>query len=153
LAWPYSQRSRGVNSPALTSSTTTGAKLFDAALAANATAPLTARGLRNEIAFTRLFGHVRYFHPSDESAAADWEALAVQGARTVEAADDDTALAKALAALLQPVSPTLRISLAGQDYTPPSELNVFASGAKYVYWRHFGLGTGVTPGSIYSRRE
>ena len=91
-----------------TSSTTTGAKLFDAALAANATAPLTARGLRNEIAFTRLFGYVRYFHPSDESAAADWEALAVQGARTVEAADDDTALAKALAALFQPVSPTLR---------------------------------------------
>jgi hypothetical protein len=34
--------------------------------------PLDARGRTNLIAFARLLGYVRYFHPSDQSAAADW---------------------------------------------------------------------------------
>src|SRR5690554_5495314 len=29
-------------------------------------------------AFAKLYGYVRYFHPSDEAAAADWEAIAVE---------------------------------------------------------------------------
>jgi hypothetical protein len=68
------------------SSGTTEATLCDPDATANETAQraLTTRGLRNEIAFARLLGYVRYFHPSDEAAAADWEALAIRGAAWVE---------------------------------------------------------------------
>jgi hypothetical protein len=38
--------------------------------------PLSARGLTNLIAFARLLGYVRYFHPSDQAAAADWGSFA-----------------------------------------------------------------------------
>lgn len=38
--------------------------------------PLSARGLTNLIALTRLLGYVRYFHPSDQAAAADWGSFA-----------------------------------------------------------------------------
>src|SRR5262249_51966596 len=55
--------------------------------------PLTSRGLRNETAFAKLFGYVRYFHPSDEAASTDWDSFAVRAARDVEAAQDDAELA------------------------------------------------------------
>ena len=48
--------------------------------------PLAGRGLENLVAFTRLLGYVRHFHPSDEAAEADWDALAVAGVRAVEPA-------------------------------------------------------------------
>src|ERR1700726_88822 len=38
--------------------------------------PLSARGLTNLIAFARLLGYVRFFHPSDQAAAADWGSFA-----------------------------------------------------------------------------
>ncbi len=34
--------------------------------------PIAAGALTNLIAFARLLGYVRYFHPSDQAAAADW---------------------------------------------------------------------------------
>src|SRR6185295_10626140 len=37
--------------------------------------PLTARGLENLVAFTRLLGYVRHLHPSDEGADADWNSF------------------------------------------------------------------------------
>src|SRR5687768_5321738 len=48
---------------------------------AEAARPLTERGVENLAAFTRLLGYVRYFHPSDQAAATDWNALAVAGVR------------------------------------------------------------------------
>jgi hypothetical protein len=41
--------------------------------------PVTERGLENLAAFTRLLGYVRFFHPSDQAAATDWNAFAVAG--------------------------------------------------------------------------
>jgi hypothetical protein len=38
--------------------------------------PLAAGALTNLIAFARLLGYVRYFHPSDQAAAADWGGIA-----------------------------------------------------------------------------
>ena len=46
--------------------------------------PATERGLANLRAFTQLLGYVRYFHPSDEAAEADWETFAIAGIRAVE---------------------------------------------------------------------
>ena len=104
--------------------------------------PLTSRGLRNETAFARLFGYVRYFHPSDEAARADWEALAIRGARAVETAMDDTELAQALLAVFQPISPTLRIVGPGQQYIRPAGLNPPGANARVTYWKHHGVATG-----------
>ena len=37
--------------------------------------PLTYHQLQNLVAFTRLLGYVRYFHPSDEAAGTEEEAV------------------------------------------------------------------------------
>jgi hypothetical protein len=34
---------------------------------------LTPQGLTNLAAFAKLYGYVRFFHPSNQAAATDWE--------------------------------------------------------------------------------
>ena len=34
-------------------------------------------------AFARLYGHIRYFHPSDEAAALDWSLFAIHGSEQI----------------------------------------------------------------------
>jgi len=105
--------------------------------------PLAGRALENLTAFARLFGYVRHFHPSDEAAAADWDALAVSGVRAIEDAKNPAELAKKLEAFFQPVAPTLRVFPASQaapkiDLNPPAG----AGELKQIAWRHLGFGTG-----------
>lgn len=58
--------------------------------------PLESRALDNLVAFTRLFGYVRYFHPSSEAVHTDWNEFAVSGARAVEPAATAADLVAAL---------------------------------------------------------
>jgi hypothetical protein len=37
--------------------------------------PVSERGLRNLLAFARLYGYVRHFHPSDEAAETNWSSF------------------------------------------------------------------------------
>ncbi len=78
--------------------------------------PLEGRGLQNLIAFTRLLGYVRYFHPSDGAAAADWDSIAIDGVRTVEQARDAPDLAEALEQVFRPLAPTVRVVPSGTAF-------------------------------------
>src|SRR5439155_1342015 len=89
----------------------------------DAARPLTSRGLRNEVAFARLLGYIRYFHPSDEGAKTDWASFAIRGARAIESAKDDEELAQQLVSLFEPVSPALRVLPGGRPYERPAGLN------------------------------
>jgi C-terminal processing protease CtpA/Prc len=116
--------------------------------------PLTARGLQNEIAFARLFGLVRYFHPSDQAAHADWELFAIHGVREVEGAKDDAELASKLTELFAPVAPTLRIQRSGEKYSLPAGLQTQnPSDLKIIYWRHRGVGNAGKNNTYHSERE
>jgi hypothetical protein len=57
---------------------------------------LSAGGLENLVALTRLLGHVRYFHPSDAAATADWDRFAVEAIGVVEPAKTPAELASRL---------------------------------------------------------
>jgi hypothetical protein len=107
--------------------------------------PLDARGLDNVVAFARLYGIVRYFHPSDEAAALDepaWERFVVRGVREVERAPDPAALVARLRDLFAPIAPSVVIYRDG-DADPaaaPAE-------AATLHWIHRGLG--IRPDSVY----
>src|SRR5258705_6982667 len=70
--------------------------------------PLTEQGMRNAIAFTRLLGYVRYFHPSDQVTTADWDSLAIEGMRRGEPCEGPEQLAKGLEAFFHPIAPTVQ---------------------------------------------
>jgi C-terminal processing protease CtpA/Prc len=103
--------------------------------------PLTERGLENLTAFARLYGYVRWFHPSDEAAGADWDGLALAGAQAAEGAESPAALARALESFFQPVAPTLRVFPTGGPRPPvPEELAPPPGSApKVTAWRNQGV--------------
>lgn len=104
---------------------------------------ITARGMENLTAFARLYGYVRWFHPTPDGV--DWNAVALAGVDLVEGATGPEDLADRLDAVFGPLAPSLRIS-AGE--TPPA---VTAFGDEpLVRWRHWGVGLGS--GSVYRSR-
>lgn len=111
---------------------------------------LTQQGLKNLEAFTRAMNYVRFFHPSDEAAKADWQRLARKGIRAVEAAASTPELAKRLHQFFAPYAPSAQFLVAGQKPKVPA----VPPGADYaVRWRHVGFGQNQ-PQSIYrSTRE
>jgi C-terminal processing protease CtpA/Prc len=114
--------------------------------------PLDERGLDNLVAFTRLLGYVRFFHPSDEAAAADWAHVALAGVQAVESAATPAALAAALAAVFQPLAPALRVFPAGGE-RPDVELTPPAGATPHIVaWRHFGVGLAASRSMYKSER-
>ena len=110
--------------------------------------PLTARGLANVVAFSKLLGYVRHFHPSDGAAATDWDAFAVAGMRSIERAASVGDLVQQLDRLFRPIAPTL--SIASVSARPPIAAAPLQGGAgrQVLVWYHFGFGS-RSPQSIY----
>jgi len=109
----------------------------------------TSQQVENLRAFAKLYGYVRYFHPSDRAAAVDWDAFAAHGAVQVRDAADTEALRARLLDLFAPLAPTLRITHAGE--TPERVPELFpadTTGLHVVAWQHVGLGNGMT-NSVY----
>lgn len=94
-------------------------------------------------AFARLYGYVRFFHPSDEAAALDWDGFAIHGVQQVTAARTRDELVQTLEALFLPVAPTLDVHLEGEA---PRDLAALlpadATGLDVVAWQHLGYGFG-----------
>lgn len=121
--------------------------LFFLALAAQAQAPqaLTQQQEKNLVAFARLFGYVRYFHPSDEAQTISWPMLATKGSRQMLAVKDDAELVRELNNLFQPLGPTIRVFPTRQPVKfEPATLQppAAAQATKVVSWQHQGLYTG-----------
>lgn len=111
--------------------------------------PLSDRGLDNLVAFTRLLGYVRHFHPSDEAASSEWNSFAVNNIGIAEEASDSADLATRLQAMFQPLAPTLLVfptadeaQVLPHDWWPESP----GSDWKVVSYRHTGCGQVASPG-------
>jgi C-terminal processing protease CtpA/Prc len=101
---------------------------------------LEARGLANLTAFARLYGYVRFFHPSDQAARIDWDTFAIEGARAIESAESDAQLADRLRKLFQPVAPTVQIYPTANPATPAA----LPQGPEIVRYHHTGVGLTTT---------
>lgn len=113
--------------------------------------PVSRRGLDNLEATAELLALVRHFHPSDEAAAADWDAVALHAVRTTESAGSARELASTLADVVAPYAPTVvvvptRDAQRAQQPEHDASLDVLA-------WRHRGFGQDGAPGGIYARER
>ena len=90
---------------------------------------------------------MRYFHPSDEAAAAKWDQFTLDGVAAVEAAKSPQELAASLEKLFKPIAPTVSVYITGQ--APPAREPV-KEGTKLVAWYHVGVGG---QSSVYSSRR
>ncbi|HKK59991.1 MAG TPA: S41 family peptidase [Salinivirga sp.] len=111
------------------------------------------RKVKNISAFTKLYGYVRWFHPSDEAQKIDWKKFAVYGVKKVENAPNDQALRDSLLKLFRPIAPTLSIMLVGEKAT--QTINYKPKNHKKfdkTYWQHFGVYLGKASNSYRSIR-
>ena len=113
--------------------------------------PVTDAGLRNLTAFSKLYGIVRFFHPSDEAAAADWNRLAIEGARRVESAASAAGLAAALQTIFEPVAPTIRV-FTGEDPKPHAALAPQGD-VEVIRWHNKGFGQAQGQMNAYQSRR
>jgi len=95
------------------------------------------------VAFAKLAGYVRYFHPSDQAAAWDWNSFVIDGVRQVESAASPQELAQKMQTMLAPIAPTVRVFPTGAAPDVPSELRYASSDTGVERWFHQGLGIGV----------
>ncbi len=114
--------------------------------------PLREHGLENLVAFARLLGYVRHFHPSDEAATTDWDRFAIEGVRMVEDAATPEALVERLRERFAPIAPTVQI-WTGEAPELPVELSVpdTDSRIRVVRWSHSGFGPG--DGVLYKSKR
>jgi C-terminal processing protease CtpA/Prc len=105
--------------------------------------PPESQKVRNLRAFAKLYGYVRFFHPSDEASQIDWNRFAIYGAQKVKGAKNTQELKSALDALFLPVAPTAQIYPATEK-PKPGKLPGDTQGLKIVAWQHRGLGSGAS---------
>jgi C-terminal processing protease CtpA/Prc len=97
--------------------------------------------IKNLRAFAKLYGYVKYFHPSDEANTIDWDKFAVYGAKQVENAKDTEELKTALETLVLPIAPTIQIYTSGQKPDDPTkQVPNDTNDLKIVAWQHVGVG-------------
>ena len=112
----------------------------------------TNREVQNLNAFARLYGYIRYFHPSDEAASMDWNQFAVYGSNAVLAARSDQELTHVLKQLFLPMAPSIQIG-ASAEWSAKSITPADTSGYQPVFWFHTGVDVGFsTNGPYYSVR-
>src|SRR5690625_1393811 len=101
---------------------------------------------KNLVAFSKMYGFVKYFHPSDEARQMDWNKLAVLGVEAVKKAKNNTELKSALDSVFLPIAPTITISETRPDsglflseYT--ESIGQDTTSLKTVTWQHLGVNT------------
>lgn len=99
------------------------------------------RRISNLNAFAKLYGYVRWFHPSDEAQQIDWDKFAIYGVAKVEDAPNEHALKDSLLKLFKPIAPSLKIYLDSEKATfDISEITpADSSGYKIIGWQHKGV--------------
>ena len=110
--------------------------------------------IANLHAFARLYGVVRWFHPSDAVAATDWDDFALDGVHRVADAADCGTLRVRLAKLFEPVAPTMHIASVGEAFPDEPALHpASTSGLDVVFWQHAGYGDSTLPGEGYASKR
>jgi C-terminal processing protease CtpA/Prc len=107
----------------------------------------TSQQQKKIIAFAKLYGYVKYFHPSDEAAALDWDRFAIYGAGKVLQAKSDAELTVTLEKLFHPFAPSVQIGknpVFKKSLITPADKNYY----KPSFWFHTGVGFSDNP--IYS---
>jgi hypothetical protein len=96
-------------------------------------------------AFSKAYGYVKYFHPSDEAANTDWNLFAIYGAQETGKCRSKDQLINTLNELFNPIAPSVRFTAGENEIpfdvkntTPPDPQNY-----RLTYWQHKGVGTGM----------
>ncbi|WP_456278917.1 S41 family peptidase [Bacillus sp. AK128] len=102
--------------------------------------PSHEQSIENIYAFSKLYGYVRYFHPSSEGEEMNWDQFILYGLQEVIDASNTKQLEEKLFNLFSPIAPTLKIS---DNYEELKESVVLkteeSDDYQLVAWKHNGV--------------
>ncbi|TKG90733.1 peptidase S41 [Puteibacter caeruleilacunae] len=104
-----------------------------------------SQNVNNLIAFSRAYGYVKYFHPSDEAYGMNWDQFAAYGSKEVEKCENNAALVRTLNRLFHPIAPTAEFMLK-QDKMQFNRRQLIPKDVKdyqQIYWQHNGVSYGL----------
>ena len=87
-------------------------------------------------ALARVYGYVRWFHPTAAAARADWRVLAAAGVASVRDARNLGELRSGLQELFGPLAPQMELWIDGEP--EPDATDVPGERDEVVYWQHQG---------------
>jgi len=100
--------------------------------------------------FAKVYGYVRYFHPSEEASKVNWEQFLYYGAKEVENAENSQILKEKLNDLFNPIAPSVVISGQKDAFDVKSITPNDSTYNQQITWQHYGFGVG--PGMYKSIR-
>lgn len=99
--------------------------------------------ISNLYAFAKVYGILKYFHPSTGTSKIDWDKFAIYGSKKVIDLEDGSELKSELIDLFSPIAPSLRIIHDNIEY--PESMGSIDFPLKY--WHHQGLSLFQNAGS------
>jgi C-terminal processing protease CtpA/Prc/osmotically-inducible protein OsmY len=90
------------------------------------------------IAFSKTFGYVRYFHPSDQASLVDWDQMVIYGAQEVLASNETETTEILLTRLFDPLVVDLAFY---RGAAKPKPKTTVAPIHQVLAWHHRGVGT------------
>jgi len=109
--------------------------------------------IQNLRAFAKLYGYVRYFHPSDEAIQIDWDRFVIFGVEKAKNATNPQELKSILEELFCPIAPTIQVYLSGDEPAEPElQFSEDTTGLKVIAWQHKGIGFGAMNSAYTSIR-
>ncbi|WP_149304687.1 hypothetical protein [Pareuzebyella sediminis] len=115
--------------------------------------PISSSRIKNLKTFSKIYGYVKYFHPSDEAFTLDWDKFSIYAVDKVLKSETNEGFLKTIDSLFSPIAPSIRFSDSADD-------NLLRKNATYSdnlheqFWFHQGVGFGMSleNGPYYSQR-
>ena len=102
------------------------------------------RKIENLKTFSKLYGYIRYFHPSDEAASINWNKFLYYGIEQATKAQNSVDLKNTLESLFLPIAPSIDIFFAGETprkFDPAENIDDLV----LISWQHRGVGADPNP--------
>lgn len=109
--------------------------------------------IENLMTFTKVYGYVKYFHPSDEAARIDWNRFSIYGSAQIAKCKSKKQVLNTLNALFKPIAPSIIFSTGMEDciIDKSNWSPIDSSNCKLTYWQHQGVSFGMEKrGTVYS---
>ena len=115
--------------------------------------PDISQKIENLKTFSKIYGYIKYFHPSDEAFGLDWDKFSIYAANKVLKCETNEAFVKIIDSLFSPIAPSIRFSnLKGDTLIIKNSNNSDVIGEQFWFHQGVGYGMSMQNGPYYSQR-
>ncbi|MBA6316217.1 S41 family peptidase [Cellulophaga baltica] len=105
--------------------------------------PDISQKIKNLKTFSKIYGYVKYFHPSDEAFKLDWDKFSIYGANKILKCETNQEFVKTIDSLFSSIAPSIRFS----NFHNSEMLSKKSNNSEILgeqFWYHQGVGYGMS---------